>query len=326
MDAERFLEQRRPIWQQLETLLQRAGSNVRSLSAAEMNELGRLYRIVTSDLALAQRDLPNQKVAVYLNQLVGRAHVTIYQGEPLGWRGILRFFLRSVPRLYRELLPYTTAAFVLFMLTGIAAFFVVWMLPDTIYVIEGPGIAGLVREVEDGKLWTEISPGARSAASSLILTNNIQVMFLTFAGGLTGGLLTLWVVISNGLHLGAIFGLLQVHGLSGGLGEFVLAHGFIELSVIFLAGGCGFYIGDALIRPGLHSRRESLTLAAQKAVRLIIGSVPLLIVAGLIEGFISPSGLPWLVKLAVGLGTGIALHWYWLRLGRNGEEEVITKK
>ena len=117
-------------------------------------------------------------------------------------------------------------------------------------MVEGPGIAPLVDQVEQGQLWTEIAPAVRSAASAFILTNNIQVMFMTLAGGMTAGLYTGWILISNGLHMGAIFGLLQAHSMAAGLGEFVMAHGFIELSVIFLAGGCGLYIGDGLLRPG----------------------------------------------------------------------------
>lgn len=323
MDADQFAQQRRATWQQLETLVQQATTRPRSLSAIQLREMGRLYRIVTSDLALAQRDLANRPLTAYLNQLVGRSHVAIYRSDPLSWRSLVRFFTQTFPQLYREILPYTTIAFLLFVMTGLIAFFIVWWHPETIYTIEGEGIAGLVREVEEGKLWTEISPSARSAASSMILTNNIQVMILTWAGGITAGLLTLWVILSNGLHLGAIFGLLQVHGLSSGLAEFVVAHGFIELSVIFMAGGCGFYMADALWRPGLLSRREALTKRARICVQLILGSAPLLVIAGLIEGFISPSSLHWSLKLAIGLATGIALHGYWLRWGKQNKNEDL---
>jgi uncharacterized membrane protein SpoIIM required for sporulation len=170
--------------------------------------------------------------------------------------------------------------------------------------------------VEQGKLWTDIAPAARSAASASILTNNIQVTFTTFAGGVTAGLFTAWILIYNGLSLGGIFGLLQAHHLSPGLAEFVVAHGFIELSVIFVAGGCGLYIGDALLRPGLQTRAAALIERARIGVQIILGCAPLLVIAGLIEGFISPSGLPWWVKLAVGVATGVALHAYWLFAGR----------
>ncbi len=321
MNLDTFLHQRKSAWERLDTLLKRTQKNVRSLSARDLEELGRLYQATTADLALAQRDFPSQRVTVYLNGLVGRAHAHIYQGEPLRRRHLIDFYRQTFPQLYRDLLPYTTLAFGLFLLPALITFLLVWRNPDLIYVLEGPGIADLVSKVEEGRLWTEIAPSVRSAASSFILTNNIQVTFLTFAGGITAGLFSAWIVLSNGLHLGAIFGLLQYHGLSLGLGEFVVAHGFIELSVIFVAGGCGLYMGDGLIRPGLQSRRAALIERGQLSVRIILGCVPLLVLAGLIEGFISPSALPWPVKLAVGLFTGGALHYYWLRVGMASESE-----
>lgn len=304
----------------METLLQQARTDPRRLTASELNELGLLYRALTADLALAQRDFPNQQVTRYLNQLVGRAHTLIYQGEPLRRRRLVHFYRRGFPQLYRAILPYTIAAFVLFLLPALMAFSVVAVNPDWIYVIEGPAIAGLVAEVERGELWTDIAPGVRSAAASLIMTNNIQVMFLTFAGGITVGLLTLWVLASNGMHLGAIFGLLTVHNLAAGLAEFVVAHGVVELSVIFLAGGCGLYVGDGLLRPGLASRKDVLVQRTRISVQLILGSVPFLVVAGLIEGFLSPSSAPWWVKVIVGVLTGVALYAYWLGVGRHQEE------
>lgn len=304
----------------METLLQQARTDPHRLTASELNELGLLYRALTADLALAQRDFPNQQVTRYLNQLVGRAHTLIYQGEPLRRRRLVHFYRRGFPQLYRAILPYTIAAFVLFLLPALMAFSVVAVNPDWIYVIEGPAIAGLVAEVERGELWTDIAPGVRSAAASLIMTNNIQVMFLTFAGGITVGLLTLWVLASNGMHLGAIFGLLTVHNLAAGLAEFVVAHGVVELSVIFLAGGCGLYVGDGLLRPGLASRKDVLVQRTRISVQLILGSVPFLVVAGLIEGFLSPSSAPWWVKVIVGVLTGVVLYAYWLGVGRHQEE------
>ena len=312
MNLDLFLTQRRPAWQQLEELLNKTKNNIRSLSPAEMAALGQLYRSTTSDLAVAQRDFPQQRVTAYLNQLVSRAHNQIYQDEPLYRHKLVAFYRTKFPTLYRQLLPYTTFCFLLFALCAIVAFWRVWQEPDAIYFFMGDAVAPLVQKVEEGELWTEIAPSVRSTAASTILTNNIRVMFLTFAGGITFGLLTLWVIVNNGLNLGSIFGLLQAHHMSAGLGEFIVAHGFVELSVIFLAGGCGLYMADALVRPGMLTRRDALIQRSRQSVSAILGCVPLLIGAGIIEGLISPSGLPWFIKLAVGLGTGITLHLYWL--------------
>jgi uncharacterized membrane protein SpoIIM required for sporulation len=312
MNLDQFLTQRRPNWQQLETLLEKTKNNIRALTPADLDTLGRLYRQATSDLALAQRDFPQQRATAYLNQLVSRAHSQIYRDEPLYWHKLTDFYRRQFPLLYRLLLPYTSFCFALFTLCALIAFLGVWRNPEAIYFFMGEEIAPLVQQVEAGKMWTEIEPNARAVAATSILTNNIRVMFLTFAGGITAGLLTLWVIFNNGLHLGAIFGLLQAHGMSGSLAEFIVAHGFVELSVIFLAGGCGLYMADALVRPGLQPRSDALIAHARQSVMAILGCVPLLIGAGLIEGLISPSGLASPIKLAIGLSTGVALHRYWL--------------
>jgi uncharacterized membrane protein SpoIIM required for sporulation len=323
MNVDTFLQQRRVAWQRMETLLAILSRSPQALSVQELEEFGLLYRAATSDLALAQRDFPQAQVTQYLNHLVGGAHAALYRGEPMHWRQLVDLYARRFPQLYRRLLPYTASAFLLFLLPAMAAFLAVWAEPGRIYVVEGPAIAPLVDQVEQGQLWTEIAPDVRSAASAFILTNNIQVMFFALAGGMSAGLYTGWILISNGLHLGAIFGLLQPHGLALGLGEFVLAHGFIELSVIFLAGGCGLYIGDGLLRPGIYSRQAVVGRRVRLAGQAIIACIPLLVLAGLIEGFISPSGLPLWVKAAVGIGTGVALHWYWLQAGRKAGESYM---
>jgi uncharacterized membrane protein SpoIIM required for sporulation len=130
------------------------------------------------------------------------------------------------------------------------------------------------------------------------------------------GILTAYVLVLNGVLLGAVFGYTQAYGLAGDLAAFVSSHGFIELSVVFMAGGAGLQMAWGVLSPGLYGRREALGRAAQRAVLLLIGCVPLLVIAGLIEGFVSPSGLPHAVKYAIGPATGAALYLFLWRGGR----------
>jgi len=317
MTADEFIDQRSGSWSELEDLLKQTRASLQSLTTADVERMGFLYRTATADLALAQRDFPRHRLTIYLNQLVGRAHAAIYREEPLRWKQVRDFVLKGYPALYRRVRPWTRVAVLLFYLPAILLFFVTWQFPDTVYLVLGDSydVRELVAMVESGELWTEIAPEERSIASTAILTNNIQVIFLCFAGGIFAGIGTVLVLISNGNQIGTLFGLLQANGIAMGLVDFVVAHGFIELSVIVLAGGVGLYMGDGLVRPGLRSRLEVLGERARHGAMLMLGSAPLLVVAGLIEGFISPSGLPFWFKLAVGIVTGVALHWYWLRVG-----------
>jgi len=122
MRPEDFVMQRRPDWERLTKLLDRARSGLmRSLSDSELTELGQLYRSATSDLAIAQRDYPHHAVTTYLNSLVGRAHATIYRGEPLGWRRAWHFVSAGFPRLYREMFPFILIAFLMFAVPAVLA-------------------------------------------------------------------------------------------------------------------------------------------------------------------------------------------------------------
>ena len=122
MNLDRFVQQRQPSWRRLEELGHRARKEIRRLGARELDELGRLYRGATADLALAQRDFPDQPVTRYLNQLVGQTHAVIYRGGPLRWQQVQEFYRRTFPTLYRSLAPYLTASFVLFFLPALIAF------------------------------------------------------------------------------------------------------------------------------------------------------------------------------------------------------------
>ncbi len=320
MQADQFYQSRQADWQTLTDLLDRAQSNGAQLSQDEINHLGRLYRAATSDLAVAQRDFPNQRVAAYLNQLVARAHAVIYRGEPLAIQRLARFVTQGFPQTFRETLPFTRVAALLFIIPAVAAgISTVWQ-PASAQWLLPVEIQRLIPTIEQRELWTDIAVSERPYASSFIMRNNIQVAFLAFGGGMLAGLFTVWIMVFNGLILGGLTGLTAHYGVGFELWTFVIGHGVVELSVIMMAGGSGLMLGWAMLRPGLLRRRDALALAARKAVRLVIGCVPLLVFAGLIEGFISPAeGLPWPVKWGVGVGSGALLYGYLLVAGRSNK-------
>jgi uncharacterized membrane protein SpoIIM required for sporulation len=159
--------------------------------------------------------------------------------------------------------------------------------------------AKLIRQVEGGKVWFDSILAVKPQASSRIMTNNISVTFLAFAFGMTFGLGTVYIMAFNGLLLGALAGLCHIHGLDAAFWSFVLPHGVIELTAIFIGGGAGFLLSTALLIPGDLTRKNALILRGRQAVPLTLGCVPLLIVAGVVEGFFSPVPLPVELKFLV---------------------------
>ncbi|CAG0959264.1 hypothetical protein ANRL3_00765 [Anaerolineae bacterium] len=319
MTPNELIERRKTDWERLTAILQRVQrGQLHALNEAELIELGQLYRAATSDLALARRDFPRHTLTNYLNQLVGQAHPLIYRGEPFIARQLFEFYARGLPRLFRELAPFIIVAAILFFGAGILSYAATIANPDAAnYVLP----AQTIEMIKSGKMWWKELNGMNQVGSAMIMTNNLRVTFFAFAGGILLGLFTLYTLIFNGLHLGMVLGLMQFYGHAEPLWEFIVGHGVIELSVVTFAGGSGLMLGYAILQPGLLSRKDALIVAAQKSVRLLLGTAPLLVIAGLIEGLISPSDAPAFLKYGIGIASGILLYAYLFFAGR-----AATKK
>src|SRR5215210_2420145 len=310
---ERFVGERQGDWSRLEALLTRVQTGqLRALSADDLEEMTRLYRLAASDLARARRDFPGDRVVSYLNRLVSSSYSEVYSTAGFSWKEVGRWYAVGFPRLFRATAGYYLLAALLFFGTGILSFVAtLTYFPSAQVLLPANAYQSVASYAERGELWTEIPGARRSFAAATIMTNNIQVAILAFAGGMLLGLGTALILLYNGIQLGAIFGIVTHYGLGFRLLSFVSGHGVIELSVICLAGGAGLMLADAIVRPGMLTRGESLRLAAQRAMQLLLGGASLLIIAGTIEGFLSPSDLPDWVKFATGAATGVLLYGYW---------------
>jgi uncharacterized membrane protein SpoIIM required for sporulation len=304
----RWVEKRRPHWIRLEQLVVRSGrGSVASLKAAELQELAVLYRQSASDLATVREDPASNQLAIYLNQLLGRAHNLIYMGRRSSRRGIWTFYKDTYPAIFRETFPDIFAAFVLFLAAAFAGFLMGIADPSFTRYFLGPQ---MIDTIEHHRMWTQSIVTIKPLASSMILTNNISVAFTTFALGITAGIGTVYMMLVNGLMMGVVAVACWREGMSLPLWSFVAAHGVLELPAIFIAGGAGLGIAKGLLFPGTLPRRASLVRAGGRSVRLVLGTIPMLLIAGFVEGFVSPSDMPVGVKfmLAGGLGTLLVLY------------------
>jgi uncharacterized membrane protein SpoIIM required for sporulation len=313
MISNRWLEKRKPYWARLEQLVERSKRGIAALSHAELQELGLLYRQSASDLAAVRQDATSQQLARYLNQLLGRCHNLIYLGQKPKVSGIVRFYRDTYPGVFGETLPQTALAVAIFVFSAVVAWVVTWHDPAFAYRLLGPR---MMETIEQRRMWTESIVTVKPLASSGIMTNNLSVAFSTFALGITAGLGTIWMIVVNGLLIGVIGAATWKAGMALQLWSFVAPHGVLELPAIFIASGAGLEIARGLLFPGLLPRKASLAQAGGRAARLLLGTIPLLVVAGMIEGFFSPSSAPVVMKFGLAAVLFAALLAYLFASGK----------
>ena len=321
MARDRFIDQHKTAWQRLEDLLTLLDStSLRRLHREEVRELGRIYRRTASDLAIARAESRDPRLINYLNSLVIRAHGRIYQADAEGGSRIRNFFLKDFPQTFRRTWRYTAVSFSVFMIFSVIGFLGTRYDPEFSELV---GVPAAFRElyIETKTHWWEDLNQANQVGASSILTHNIQVTIYTFAFGALFGVGTLFFLAYNGLSIASVLSLTYRAGFGNDLLTFMVGHGVIELSCIFMAGGAGLLIGSAMLMPGDLSRADALKSRGKEAVRLMMGVAVLLVVAGIIEGFISPAPIPAFIKFSVGGITGLALYLYLLLAGRDDETE-----
>ena len=323
IDMSRFINERKNNWQRLEDLLSIVESSpLRGLSRAEVREFGELYRRAATDLAIARAETRDPKLINYLNSLVIRAHGKIYRADTRGAAVLWQFFTKDFPQTFRKNLTYIALAFGIFMFFGVASFLLAY------YSADFGDYLGL-EEVKyaaqnDAKWWEDLNAANQIGASS-ILTNNIRVSFMAFAFGVLFGVGTVFVLAFNGLLIGGVLGVCYKTNtaFANALVSFMVGHGVVELSCIFIAGGAGMMIGYALVNPGDLTRSQALKKKGMEAAKIVIGCACFLVIAGIIEGFLSPSSLPVAVKVGTGVLTGIAMYLYLFLVGREDDAPPV---
>jgi uncharacterized membrane protein SpoIIM required for sporulation len=301
MKLNRFIADRQGRWGQLETLIAAAGKRPEKLPVSEIRSLASGYRSVAADLAIARRNFPGDPLIARLERITLAARALVYERESRR-QSLIAFLADGYWQLLWERQRALALSTLLLFGPGIVG--ALWGLSDPV---------AAVALVPDGFLWvtedqsTDQGLGIVGLAgfSTFIMINNIRVALAAFALGITFGLGTAYLVASNGLILGVVTGL----ALHAGNGDVMLAaiaaHGVLELSCIVIAGAAGLSVGRALLRPAKLTRRAALTAEAGQAFRIAGGTAPWLVLAGLIEGYVSRVGLGPMPTTIVGLTIGV---------------------
>jgi len=307
--SNQWLKKRSPYWERLAGLLNRASAGgVRQLTRAEIRETALLYRQAASDLSTLRQDSTARTYTEHVNQLLARAHHIIYSGRRASFLKILLFLRDDYPATVQRQIRYVLLSLVILLSGSLLGSVLTLARPQFMRHMLGPA---MVETIERHEMWTHSIVGIEPVASSLIMTNNLSVCFVAFGGGVIFGLGPLYSMFFNGLLLGVIGVACQQHGMSVSLWSFVAPHGSLELPSIILAGAAGLRLGRGVLFPGLYRWRDSIALAGVESTRLVAGIIPLLVIAGTLEGFFSPSAAPIWLKFTVG-GSLFVLLLLWL--------------
>ncbi len=297
MDERDFVTKKRETWEQLGAIITRASgrSGTRRLSREELLAAGPLYRRVCSDLAYARAHNVGGDLAAHLNDLVGQAHALLYGMEAGGQRAraILQFYLFDFPALLQRRLRYFLAAMGITFLGAFYAYWFVTAYPAQSDVFIPPQMKASVEQWKQGAVKHDSS----AEFSGALFTNNQRVGLIAYASGIAAGVPTCYLLFTNGSTIGALAAEVTIVHQHGKLWPGILPHGIAELTAIFICGAAGLLLGGALLFPGPYHRADAFRRAGLDSIYLVLGSIPLFIFAGIVEGMFSHLGLAAWVRL-----------------------------
>ncbi len=282
-----------------------------------VREFAQDYRELTSDLArlrTATRGTDSAEL-FYLNRLVASAHSLLYRRRTITLRRIVQYLFVDVPAEIRASVRVVALAAALLFVPMVVAGRAVVVKPALAATLLPAGMlaradSGVVK-AKAGKGYVDDPEVLRPMFASRLVTNNVQVAFMAFAFGITAGVMTIWVLVANGISIGAALGLYLSKDIGHLIFGFIAAHGVLELSAIVIAGAAGFLLAAGMLVPGDRTRAAALAANGRRAIRLVAGCTFLLVFAGAIEGFISPNAAITLGgKYAISAATAVLLLAY----------------
>jgi uncharacterized membrane protein SpoIIM required for sporulation len=295
------------------------------MTESEVSEFAARYREISSDLARLRTASRANAIddVFYLSRLVAAGHNLLYRREGTQLAGALKFLSLDVPAEVRRSWRYVALAAVFL--------FLPWTIAH-VGVVRDPQIAAaflpleLLERAEQSRVdasgrYVDVPEVFRPMLASQIIANNVQVSIGAFAFGVTAGVGTIFLLVFNGISLGGVTGLYASKGVMPALLGFIAPHGVLELTAITISGGAGLLIASALLLPGGRTRRQALVENGRRAITLMAAVVILLIVAGVVEGLISPADWSLREKLAISGTTALALFLYLIPKGRRAPSD-----
>ncbi len=315
--AERFFARKRDTWEAFRSAARRyERGGLAQVPAADIPAFAARYREVAADLARARTYGVDPQVVAYLERLVGAGHTVLYQSRATRRPPFVRTLLADFPAAVVQSWRYVVASFLLFMVPAVIGYVMLRERPQLAEEIVSPVMVNRAEQAAErsaaGIGYGEADSGERPIIAAALISNNIWVCIMAFAGGMLVGVLTVVALVGNGLAIGTGFGVFANYHAAAYLGTFVAGHGVLELTAIFISGGAGFRLAHALIAPGDRTRADALVVDGRIAMRMVGAVVFLLAIAGTIEGLLSTSDAPAALKFAVSGASAVLLGLYFL--------------
>lgn len=281
-------------WKQAEQIVEEA-------TGVSPDRLADAYIDLTADLAFAQTHFPASRITIYLNNLASALHNKIYRNKREKWTRIVTFWTREVPQTMHDARRELAASFLIFAVSVVIGIISAIGDPDFVRLILGNAYVDMtLNNIANGEPMAVYNGSAEMPMFLQITLNNVMVSFSCFSYGLLTSFGTGYVLFSNGVMLGSFQTFFFQHGL---LGESMLAiwlHGTLEIWAIVVSGAAGLALGNGWLFPGTYSRPESFRRGAVKGLKIVVGTVPVFIMAGFIEGFVTRhTELPDLLRLGI---------------------------
>lgn len=321
MDIDRFISANEPAWHRLDELTRRARTRVATLGDGELDELVQRYQRTSAQLSYARTYFRDPALTARLTKLVAAAATVIYGKRPARVQTVLRFFSHSFPAAVWHNRRFMVVAAVAFFAPAVLV--ATWLL-NSRAALDASGSAAERTEYVEERFEQYYSEQPSAQFFTQVTTNNIRVGFMAFA---LGGILCIpgvAILAFNGVALGQAAAWMISEGDTLRFFGLILPHGALELTAIVLAGGSGLAVGWALIAPGDRPRAEAVAEEGRRASAIALGLTATFVVAGLIEGFVTGSGLPAVVRVGIGLIAWAAFMTYLWRSGRAAAAQGIT--
>jgi len=316
VDVDAFVAVHEPEWRRLQQLLRRR----RSLTGAEVDELVELYRRTATHLSVVQTRSPDPVLISRLSTLVAQARSAVTGTNAVAWRDLGRFFSVTFPTAVYRAWPWWSAVGVAFTLVAFAIGGWVAANPDVQAQLLPPE---QVRSLVENDFEDYYSSNPAGSFAAQVWTNNALIAAATLVLGVLV-LPALYILAQNAVSIGVVGGFMAGAGKADVLFGLLLPHGLLELTAVFVAAGAGLRLGWSWIDPGPRLRGQALAEETRAAVLIALGLVVVLAVSGVIEAFVTPSGLPTWARVGIGVLAEVAFLTYVVVLGRRGVAAGIT--